>query len=359
MCVVPDIHFGQATAAGAFIGAGVIVGLAMRVILRLLVRKAGDTRWSWDDVLVGLLAKLAVPLCVLAGLWGAVQVVTLPDHTHQLAGKLLAAVTITVVTLSSAATAATVIRMVAQSRAGISQSATIFVNITRALVVVIGLLIVLESLGISITPLITALGVGGLAVALALQDTLANLFAGVQILASRKVQPGDYVRLDSGDEGYIVDINWRNTQIRQLAGNMVLVPNARFADAIMINYHRPQQDMSVLVQVGVAYGSDLDLVERVTIEVGKDVMTTVTGGVVDHQPFIRFHTFADSSVNFSVILRGCEFTDQYLIKHEFIKRLHARYRIEGIEIPFPIRTVVMPHGAPAPAVPAQAEPMAD
>jgi small-conductance mechanosensitive channel len=99
--------------------------------------------------------------------------------------------------------------------------------------------------------------------------------------------------------------------------------------------------MSVLVQVGVSYGSDLEKVERVTIEVATDVMRNVTGGIPENQPFIRYHTFSDSSINFSVILRGKEFTDQYLIKHEFIKRLQKRYAEEDINIPFPIRTVYL------------------
>jgi small-conductance mechanosensitive channel len=101
----------------------------------------------------------------------------------------------------------------------------------------------------------------------------------------------------------------------------------------------------VLVDVGVDYGSNLQHVERVTVEVGREVMQEVTGGVPEFQPFIRYNTFADSSVNFTVILRGREYVDQYLIKHEFIKRLHARYEREGIVIPFPMRT--LDHARPA------------
>ena len=95
----------------------------------------------------------------------------------------------------------------------------------------------------------------------------------------------------------------------------------------------------MLIDVGVDYASDLAHVERVTIEVGREVMREVNGGVPDFEPFTRYHTFGDSSINFSVILRGKEVVDQYLIKHEFVKRLHARYAQEGISIPFPIRTL--------------------
>ena len=181
---------------------------------------------------------------------------------------------------------------------------------------------------------------------LALQDTLSNLFSGLQITMSRQINPGDYVRLDTGEEGYVTDITWRNTTIRALPNNMVVVPNAKLAGAIVTNYYLPQQEMAVLVQVGVAYESDLKKVETVTIETGREVMQEVPGGVPEFEPFIRYHTFADFSINFTVILRAREYVDQYLIKHEFVKRLHQRYNREGITIPFPIRTVHLP-GSPA------------
>jgi small-conductance mechanosensitive channel len=124
-----------------------------------------------------------------------------------------------------------------------------------------------------------------------------------------------------------------------LANNLIVVPNAKLAQAIVVNYHLPSQDLAVLVEVGVDYGSDLSHVERVVVDVGREVMAQVPGGVPEFEPFIRYHTFADSSIDFTVILRAKEFVDQYLIKHEFVKRLHARFDLENIVIPFPIRTI--------------------
>jgi small-conductance mechanosensitive channel len=103
-----------------------------------------------------------------------------------------------------------------------------------------------------------------------------------------------------------------------LANNLVVVPNAKLAQAIVVNHHLPSSDLAVLVEVGVDYASDLRQVERVVMEVGRDVMAEVPGGGRDLEPFIRYHTFADSSVNFTVILRAKEFVDQYLITHEFV-----------------------------------------
>ncbi len=325
--------------AAAWLGGGLVAGLVARLVLGGLESRAGRTAWTGDEVLYGALGDLALGGAIAVGVWGALIVLPLREGVRDVAERVLVAALIVMATVIVARLGARMIRAAALGRPGVAQSSSIFVNITRLVVYVVGFLVLLQTVGVSIAPLLTALGVGGLAVALALQDTLSNLFAGIHILASKKVQPGDFIRLDSGEEGYVVDINWRNTWIRQLPNNMVLVPNARLASAIVTNFYRPETELAVLVQVGVSYDSDLAKVERVTIEVAAEVMREVDGAVPGFEPFIRYHTFGDSSIDFSVILRGREFTDQYLITHEFVKRLHERYRAEGIEIPFPIRTV--------------------
>lgn len=199
---------------------------------------------------------------------------------------------------------------------------------------------ILNALGISITPILATLGVGGLAVALALQDTLSNLFAGFHIITNRIVRVGNYIKLDSGgEEGYVIDINWRTTKLKMLDNNTILIPNSKLTQTNITNYCLPDKDLAVLVNVGVHYNSDLKHVEQVTCEVAKEVMREVQGGVPDFVPFIRYNTFGDSSIGFTVTLMGKEYFDQYLIRHEFIKRLHQRYSKEGIVIPYPIRAI--------------------
>ena len=236
------------------------------------------------------------------------------------------------------------VRLYTRKTKGLEQSTSIFVSFLNVLIFVIGLMVILQSFGVSITPLLTALGIGGIAIALALQDTLSNLFAGFQIIASKKIRVGDYIKLDSGDEGHVTDITWRNTTIRSLPNNTVVLPNSRLANSIVTNYNIPEKEMSFLVQVGVSYGSDLEKVERATVDVAREIMKTVPGGVPGFEPFIRYHTFGDFSIGFTVIMRAKEFVDHYPLKHEFVKKLHARYIKEGIEIPFPIRTVRMQGG---------------
>ena len=115
---------------------------------------------------------------------------------------------------------------------------------------------VLENLGISLTAIWTTLGVGSVAVALALQETLSNLFAGLYLLADRPVSPGDYIKLDSGQEGYVMHIGWRSTTMRTQSNNIVFVPNSTMAKAVITNYSLPELMVSVTIPVRVAYGSD-------------------------------------------------------------------------------------------------------
>ncbi len=209
-------------------------------------------------------------------------------------------------------------------------SGAIVRGFVRLVVIGLGLLILLDSFGVSITPILASLGIGSLAVALALQPTLENFFAGLQILIDKPVQLGQFIKLESGEEGYVHKIGWRSTWVYTLSNNMVVVPNKMVVNSKIMNYYYPNPEMAVSVEVGVHYHSNLDHVERVTTEVAREILTDIKGAVKDFDPFIRYHTFAASSVNFTVILRGQEVVDQYLIKHEFMKFLHKRYAKEGI-----------------------------
>lgn len=216
-------------------------------------------------------------------------------------------------------------------------SAGVVRSLTHLLVMGIGALILIDSFGISITPIIASLGIGSLAIALALQPTLENFFAGIQLVTDKPIQVGQFVKLESGEEGYVYKIGWRSTWIRMLPNHMVVIPNNKLVNSRVTNYCYPDTEVGVLVQVGVHYQSDLEQVERVTIEVAKEVMTHVAAGVSTFDPFIRYHTLGDFSIQFTVILRAKEFVDHFVVKHEFIKRLQKRYAQEGIVIPYPIR----------------------
>ncbi len=320
----------------------VLLGLSIkRVVVRILRRGVTKTRFKWDDVLIH---AADTPLTLLVFAAGGVVVERfLPSSVDGRLAQWMVlgfkAVTIVAVILFTDRFVSSMLRMYSGRVEILRTSGGIAQGFARILVIGIGFLILLDSFGISITPLIASLGIGSLAIALALQPTLENLFAGIQIIVDKPFLVGHFIKLESGEEGYVHRIGWRSTWVRLLPNNVVIIPNKILVNSRVLNYYYPETEMAVLVQVGVHYDADLEHVERVTIEVAKETLASVQGGVAEFEPFIRYHTFADFSINFTVILRGREFVDNYLIKHEFIKRLHKRYAREGIVIPYPIRAI--------------------
>jgi small-conductance mechanosensitive channel len=315
-------------------------GYAIRqVFFKFLAGWTEKTETKIVDIVADAVKKPFLMWAVLIGIFFAMKATRLPRETTAVIDKSLLIVWVISLAFVLSRILSGFIQEYSRKVESTLAVSSLSRNVSNIFVFGIAFLIILNQLGISITPILTALGVGGLAVALALQDTLSNLFSGVHTIMSKQVRVGDYIALDTGQEGYITDIGWRATKIRMLSNSIIIVPNSKLASAIVVNHYMPEKEGAVLVQVGIDYGSDLGKVERVTKEVGKEVMKTVQGGIPDFEPFIRYHTFGDSSINFTVILRGKEFTDKFLITHEFIKRLKKRYDDEGIVIPFPIRTV--------------------
>lgn len=229
-----------------------------------------------------------------------------------------------------------------------SKGTTLLVTLVEGTGIVFGVIIFLGAYGISIAPFVTALGIGGMAVALGLQETLANIFSGLQLILSRQIIVGDHIKLSSGEEGEVTDITWRYTTIQIATKNYVIVPNKTIAAATITNYDRPQKNLAVVVAVGVSYDSDLDKVERVTLDVAREVLKEIEEEAAREgrtlptpaEPTMKYHTLADSSINFNVVISVADYASQFKVKHEFIKALIKRYREEGIDIPFPTRTIV-------------------
>jgi small-conductance mechanosensitive channel len=335
------------------VAAGAVAGLVIdRVIVRRIRTVSARNRWRGGEVTAQALAGMPALLGLLIGAWIAADGLELSERASRYVDTTLRVAAIVVITIVAVRLAAGLTRLYTSREDAVVPASSIFVNIVRIFVIAIGALIGLNALGVQIGPLLAALGVGGLAVALALQDTLSNLFSGLQLIGSKQISPGEFIALETGEEGYVEDMSWRFTTIRQLSNNLVVVPNAKLAASLIINYHQPVHEMSVLVPVGVAYGSDLELVERITLETIAEVIEQVEGGIEGFQPLVRFHTFGPSAIEFNAVLRVREIVNQHVLRHEFIKALAARYAAEGIEIPFPQRTVTFAgqdHMHPRPA----------
>ena len=195
----------------------------------------------------------------------------------------------------------------------------------------------LDYFGISITPLVAGLGIGGLAVALALQPTLGNFFAGTQLVLDRMVHVGDYIELDSGEKGYVVEVGWRSTRVRTTFNNMMVIPNSRLVDSIITNYYGPSMEMAVMVESGVSYSSDLAQVEAVALAVAREIVEELPEAVKTREPWFAYDAFGDSNINFWVWIYAIDRIASFRVKSELIKRLHTRFAQEGITINYPVR----------------------
>jgi len=325
----------------------VVLGI---IILRLVFSKLLKIAARITNISYPLLKQTfkGIPtlLGILIGLYAAMEILTIPPRPLLFLQTIFHSLVILSLTLMVAHLGSGYLKQKLGKTSENFASTSILATTVDLTVYAIGILIMLESFGVSISPLITALGVGGLATALALQDTLVNLFSGINILVSKQIKIGDFVKLSSGEEGHVVDMNWRNTTIKTPTENMVVVPNQKIASSIITNYTQPVTECSISIPIGVSYESDLEHVEKVTAEVAKEILQETKGGVKTFEPFIRYASFAESSINFNVILRVKSVTDQSLIRHEFLKRIHARYQKERIIIPFPTTTVNLEQETP-------------
>lgn len=321
------------------IAAILLLGIRLAVF-KVLHRWAKGTASRLDDIIIGSLRTPSLFWCFAAAVYMAIAMSELPRQYVRYSNLVINIAMILSVTIATANLAGRLLRDYVQSSNLPIPTTGLAYGVVKGTILVIGMLIVLTVLGVSITPLITALGVGGLAVALALQDTLANLFAGIHTLVEKSIRIGDFIKLESGQEGYVEDIMWRTTRVRMLPNNMVIIPNSKLAQSIVTNYYLPEKRMSLLIPVGVSYSADPEIIERILVEETKGAVGEIPGLLGDPEPFVRFIPgFGESSLDFTLICQVQEFTDQYLAQHELRKRILNRFREEGIEIPFPERTI--------------------
>ena len=330
---------------GLIIFSSMVIGFICEKILYTVIKK--KTKVHPKESINFSLKTLRMAMIILffiVGVYASLNFLPLKDSVISILKQVSLVILIYAVTVIIVNIIIGLINTRARKSGGAQGSSSIITNLIKALFYIIGFTIILQTLGISITPILTALGIGGVAVALALQDTLSNFFAGLYIVASGQVKVGDFIRLDNGQEGYVTDIKWRDTTIRALSSNMIIVPNTKLSSNIITNFYQPQQELGVSIDMIVRLDSDLNKVEQVCVEVARDVMNSVSGGVAASEPSVGFSSFVDNGIKFSVNFRVKEYTNQYLIKHEFIKRILPRFKQEGIHIPYPIREVVMKGG---------------
>ena len=213
---------------------------------------------------------------------------------------------------------------------------------TPLIIYTIGALMALDTMGIAVTPLMAGLGIGGIAAALALQPTLSNVFSGAFMLTEGELHQGDFIELEGGPSGFVVEVSWRSTKIRDRFNNLIMIPNSKMMESVMTNYYSDSRVMSVIVECGVSYDSDLEKVEEVALEVASGVREDVDVAIDEFDPVVRFTAFGESNIDFIVLMQAEDRLGTFIVKHELIKRLRTRFDCEGIEINYPVRKLLAP-----------------
>ena len=329
------------------------IGIAVN---RFLQRKlAGFVKKSESDIIeIFFRAMKGVPiyLCVVTGLYWSVTTSDMPASLEKIFSYVLFAIIVFSITRVCERTLSGLIRLKFSGSSDMTQS-TLLDTIFRVAIYASGALIILDYFNISIAPIMAAMGVGGMAVAFGVRETLENIFSGLQIILSKQLRVNDYIKLSTGDEGRVIDINWRYITVMPLTyNNVIVIPNKVIAGAVTTNFSQPKDNIMIVVPIGVDYSSDLEKVERITVEVARDLVIKIDGyepkfdkNGVDKNPIapvVRYQRFNDSSIDFNAVMYIQNFDNQYILKHQFIKAIKKRFDEEGINIPFPIRTLDLP-----------------
>ena len=214
-------------------------------------------------------------------------------------------------------------------------------RVANVVIVLVGVLLILDSLGLRVSPLLAGLGIGGIAVALALQPMLANVFASSYMLSDASIRVGDFIEVEGGPTGWVEDIGWRATRIRTFSNNIVMIPNSSLADSTVTNFDSQGQPVDASVTCGVAYEEDLERVERVCMEELRSIRDDLSTTVKSHEPVFLFQTFGDSNIDFLMKVRASDRRNVGRIQHHMVKRIHARLGREGITINYPARRLFL------------------
>lgn len=325
----------------AVLAATLVAGYALKRLLFKGLAQWGARRRTHIDIIIR--QSLDGPIMIwtlILGVHLAIQASVIPDRYMTRIATGLLVLWIISLTLMASRLAGNIIKYYGSEIPGALPVTALTQTLAQLAVFTLGLLILLNLLGISITPILTAFGVGGLAIALALQDTLSNLFGGFYLTLAGQVRLGDYIKLNTGEEGYVSDVTWRSTTIRGLSNNLIIVPNAKLAQAIVTNYYLPDTRVALNIPVSVSFDCDPDQIERVLLEEASSGAGVIPGLLTDPPPVVRLIPgFGSSSLGITLTCYVREFADQFLVQHEMRKRILKRFRQEGIELPIPAQAI--------------------
>ncbi len=307
---------------------------------RMLSRAARRTARPLDDQAIKGLKRPLTYALFLLGAYAAVHRMPAPGGWIDRLDQALYALAVALVSLALMRAYGILLAWYStESRRGevlTTEFGPLLSKLGRLLIVLLGLIAVLNHFGVNVQSLVVSLGVGSLALGLAAQDTLANMFAGFTLMLDRPFKIGDRIQLSTGEVGDVETIGMRATQIRTLDDTFLIVPNSSLTKERLVNLSRPSRSISTRLEVGLAYGTDLALAKRILRE------AALSSEYVEKErvPQVLVSRFADFSVNFQLVFWARDYTQQALARSQVHEEAYRRLREAGIEIPVPVRRVI-------------------
>jgi len=308
-------------------------------ILSSLLKKASKYPKRIDSIIITSFRGVIILWSILLGFYLSLSLPNLPVYPTLIIiiKKGLAAAFLGSLTLVIARLSVSLLRVYTTGDDGSSPLTSLFEFLTKILIFSVGILIILQSIGIAITPLLTAFGVGGVSIGLALQTTLSNLMSGINIITSKKVRPGDYIRLKTGESGYVRDVELKYTILQEITDNFLVIPNSQLLAGSFSNYNLPDKSLLIPVEINIDYDSDLEQVEAITLAAANEILSqrNKNNNTVNKTSdcLIRYNKFDYYGINLMVFLRVQEeeLFEHLTIKHEFLKKVHNSYKEVGIK----------------------------
>ncbi len=305
-------------------------------------RYAAKTKTDVDDKLLAIAEKPVAILITLIGIKLAVNFLDIEAIIQTNIQHIINTFIIIAATYAGVLIAEIIFDMWARkfakkTKSHVDDELLPIINTTiKVLFYIIGFIIILHEWGVNIIPFLTSLGIAGLAVGLALQQTLANIFGGIAMIIDRNIRVGDVIKI-SGRAGVIHQIGLRTTRMRTFDNDMLIIPNSEMANSIIENYAQPGKDARASFSVGVAYGTNPDKVKKTITQ----ALGTIKEIDKEPAPMVVFKEMADSSLNFDVYFWVKDYTMRFATKDKAITATYKALEKNKIEIPFPTRTVYM------------------
>ena len=318
--------------------------LIYRLITYVAIRWARKTPTRLDDIILSRINAPVYYLILLAGTAIAINFLPLPVLVKGVLSRIIVSIILIIscylvafflnlfikTYLSKAKDVIGTIRqkdLIALSR-----------KLLNFVMLILLVIFILALWGVRVTALVASLGIAGIVIGLALQTTLANIFGGIALIIDGSFKIGDFIELETGEAGEIIDVGLRSTRIKSFdEGNEIIVPNSSLMNSKIINYGRPEICLKRRIKIGVAYGSDISKVKQTLLKCAEEIEEILK----DPAPQVYFTEMADFSLNFEVVFWINDYKRRLEVQDKFISLSYEKLQAQGIQIPFPTRTIYL------------------